>query len=369
MKKMPARVLHLISNLGPGGAQVLLRQIAKHLDRRRFETFICPLRRVKEEIDVGAPLLRLDYRNYDPRKLSAIGRVCKEHKIDLIHAHLHKGVLAGLLVAPKLDIPVIIHEHGPAVRSGPQYALYRFLLKRLWRRASAVIAISRHIGSVLETRIGIAPAAICLLHNAVDFAPFENSPQLRSLARRQLGFDDNDIVLGFAGRLAFVKGADIAIKTLKILSEKSSRYRLLVIGSGPQHKKLQRLADRLGLRGKVRFAGFCAEPAQLMAAADIALVPSRQEPFGLVGLEWMRMKIPVVSSGAGGLGEYMHERQTALIADSNLPRQAADCILELADNRSLCSALIEQAHKITENYHIAPYIEKMQRLYDSLLNK
>jgi len=366
---MAARILHLISNLGPGGAQVLLKQIITHLDPQRFETFVCPLRPVKEEIDVSAPLLRLDYRNYDPRKLHAISRLCKEHKIDLIHAHLHKGVLAGLLIAPKLGIPVIIHEHGPAVRTGPQYTLYRFLLKRLWRRASAVIAISHHIAGVLQTRIGIDPAKICLLPNAVDFAPFENNAQLRSRAREKLGFSDNDIVLGFAGRLVFIKGPDIVIKTLKILSEESDRYRLLILGSGPLRKKLQHLAARLGLQDKVYFAGFHADVAQYLASVDIALVPSRQEPFGLIGLEWMSMKIPVVSSGIEGLGEYMTDERTALIAAPNLPQPTANCVRQLIDSPALRSDLTEHASAAAMNYRIAQYMEKLQQLYGSLLNK
>lgn len=362
------RILHVIGSLQLGGAQVLLKHLAEQQSRRPdCRVLIYPLRQKKIEIPIDAEVAEADFPHYDPRKFFKLMQICRENQIDILHAHLYKPILSCLLAGERLGIPVVVHEHGPIQRRGVQYAAYRTVLKHLGQKAAAIIAISDDISRFLQERIHVAPDKIRLIHNAVDFSAFDRQILDRRQAKQALDIDPGRIVLGFAGRLHPVKGVDIAVKALALLKEKYPGILFLLIGAGGQRKHLENLACREGVAGNVRFLGFQEEMAPLMAAVDAALVPSRQEPFGLVGLEWMRMKVPVVTSGVGGIRDYVTDRRTGLITPRNDPADIAAGVETLLNNPQLNRAIVAEAYEITKAFEIESYTDKICRLYQSLL--
>lgn len=366
-KQMAIRVLHVIGNLGLGGAQVLLKQIVERSDPSRMEHFVYPLREPNQMISIEGRILHMKYPPYDPRKFPAILHLCKKEKIDLLHAHLHKPITGCLLTTYFQKIPVIVHEHGPICRKGIQYALYRFLLRGLWRRATAVIANSGHIANLLHTKIGIEDHRLYTLPNAVDFSAFDAIPSPKQ-ARQQLAIPQEALVLGFAGRLHSVKGADIALRVLQHVRHTHANALLILAGTGPRLADLQTLARTLGIEKSVRFLGFCKSIPPVMAAADIALIPSRQEPFGLVGLEWMRARVPVITSGVEGLKEFITNGQTGLVVPENTPTEYVAAVEKILNSAKEKETLIEQAFEQTRHYEIGPYLETLHTLYRNILS-
>ncbi|MHC5139977.1 MAG: glycosyltransferase, partial [Planctomycetota bacterium] len=208
---MPTRVLHIIGSLRLGGAQVCLKQIVEHNNDPDIEHFVYPLRCKQVDIPIEGNILSNPYRNYDPRKFFDILKVCKKHKIDIIHAHLHKPILGGLLATYFQKTPVIVHEHGPIFRPGIQYAAYRLGLRLLSKRSYAIIANSRATAHELMRRSGVPKSNIHVIYNAVDLKNFQPDPDAREAVRQQFSFSDNDIVIGFVGRLHPVKGVDLLV--------------------------------------------------------------------------------------------------------------------------------------------------------------
>ena len=96
---------------------------------------------------------------------------------------------------------------------------------------------------------------------------------------------------------------------------------LLIAGEGPRRRSLERLACELGVEKNVRFLGFCQNVPQVISSFDIGLVPSRFEPFGMTAIELMRMRIPIVTSGVNGLGEFITNGQTGIIPANNNPTE------------------------------------------------
>ena len=365
---MPIRVLHVISSLISGGAQVSVKYLVENAGTKEVETFVYPLRSKHIDITINGNIIKLPYRNYDPRKFLAILKLCRKHNIDILHAHLYKPIIGSLLATFFCKVRVIIHERGPIFEKGIQYSVYRFLLRLLHHRAAGIIANSRATAELLTKKAKIDPKRIRLLPNAVDFNKFNPQRSCRGRIREMLNARQDDIVLGFVGRLHYAKGVDLLIEAMALLLKKSPRYLLVLLGEGPLHRSLQTLTHQMGIAERVRFLGFRENVAEIMNAFDIAVMPSRQEPFGIVALEAMRTKIPLVCSGVDGLAELVENEVTALVPDDNTPRQICHTIERLADDRALRKLLTDNAYLYSERFSVPNHVKAVQQIYFEILN-
>ncbi len=360
---MPVRVLHIIGSLGLGGAQTSVKYLVENADTENIESFVYPLRPKNIAIPIEGRVLKLHYPNYDPRKFFAILRLCKEHNIDIIHAHLHKPIIAALLATWFCKARVIIHERGPIFRKGFQYSIYRFMLRFLHHRATVIIANSQATAAQLTKKANIEPARIRVIHNAVDFDRFAPNTAFRQQARELLKAGQDDIVIGFAGRLCHVKGPDLLIKAMALLLEKSPKYLLALAGHGPERQNLQTLADSLGICERIRFLGFCDNVNEIMNAFDIAVVPSRQEAFGISLIEFMRTRIPLVCSGVEGMAELVENEVTALVTAENTPAEISRCIERLAGDTVLRKSLADNAYDYCSRFSVSNNVKAIQQVY------
>lgn len=365
---MPIRVLHIISHLKLGGAQICLKQIVENASKDKIEHFIYPLRAKQIDMPIKGNILKFPYPDYDTRKFFEISRICKKHDIDIIHAHLEKPAIAALLAKRLCKLPVIIHEHGSISLPGHNNSFYRFMLKRLWKKADVFISVSKSITEDLVTIAGVDRNKIELIYNCVDDVAFKADLSVRNNIRESLKLSKNDIVLGFAGRLVAQKGLDILIRSMQCLTKKSDQFKLLVAGEGRKRKELERLSRKLHLQEKIRFLGFCENIQEVMCAFDIGLIPSRQEPFGIIALEFMRMKIPIITSGVDGLGEFVEDNVTGLITPNNTPEDICNCILRLVDESQLRKTIIENAYNSSEDFGLKQYTGKIENLYIKLFS-
>lgn len=364
---MPIKVLHVIGSLGCGGAQVALKQIIENMDPHKVEAFIYPLRHKEILVPINGNVIKCPYRNHDPRKFLTILRLCKKYNIDILEAHLTKPIMGCLLASFFQKCKVIVHEHGPVLEKGFQYSFYRLALRVLWRRAVVFVTISNYMAAYVVRKIGIARNEIRVIPNAVSFDVFDPQRFSKKEARQDLGISDQEIVLGFVGRLNHMKGVDLLVKAVPLLLQQSRRYLLLLVGEGPERKSLEMLAQKLHVDNRVRFLGFCEDVPKVMAAFDIGLVPSRKEPFGIVCLELMRMRVPVISSGAGGMAEYITDKQTGLILNENSPVEICRCVQLLSENQQLCSRLVDAAYKHCESFSVEKYVKSYLEIYEELL--
>lgn len=360
---MAIRVLHVIDHLGFGGAEVYVKNLAENIDKNKVESLVCALRTNPDAISINAKLISLKYSRYDPRTIPAVAKLCAEHNIDILHAHLHKSIASCLLASLICKKPLVVHEHGGIVRKGLTFSIYRLLLKLLRHRASTIIANSEAMARELAASAGIDRAGIKVIYNAVDFGTFDPGRFSRRAIRQKLGISDSDFVLGFVGRLNHVKGVDLLIKALSLLLKKSNRYLLLIAGDGPQHRSLESLVKRLAVPEKVRFLGTCRNVAELMAGFDVGVVPSRQEPFGIVVLELMRMKVPVVCSGVEGMAELASNGVTTLVTQQNTPAKIAQCIERLAEDGDLRERLTQAAYNFSERFGLLQHVKLIEQLY------
>lgn len=364
---MAIRILHLIGSLRLGGAQVVVKHIVENASED-VEHFVYPLRPKKIDIPIKGNILSNPYPNYDPRKFFDILKVCKKHNIDIIHAHLHKPILGALLATYFQKTPVIVHEHGPIFRLGIQYAIYRLGLRLLRKRSYAIIANSQATAHELMQRSGVPKSNIHVIYNAVDLDRFQPDPAARKDVRKQFAFSDNDIVIGFVGRLHPVKGVDLLVQAMPSLVQENPHFKLILVGTGHLCSSLKKYVHDNGLDSHVYFAGFQKDTAEIMNAFDLGCMPSRQEPFGIVALEMMSMNIPLVCSTADGLAELAKDHQTALVLRDNTPDEIVSCILELNRSSNLKKQLKVSATSFCQQFSVSDIVRNIETVYKKIIS-
>jgi len=362
---MKIRVLHVIDHLGYGGAPVAVKNIAEKVDSGRIEAIVCSLRTNPEAMPISTRLINLGYHKYNPFSFLAIAKLCREEKIDIIHAHLQKSIMSSLLARFFCTSKIVIHEHGPIFRGDTGF-IYRSFLRVLGSKAAMAIANSQATKAALSRVTGIEEESIPVVSNFIDFAQFDHTLYDRQDARAKLGITANETIIGFVGRLDPCKGVDLLINAAAILCGDNQQYRFVVVGEGAQRQELEKLTHRLGLEDKVIFAGLCKNPAELMVAFDIAVVPSRREAFGIAAVELMRMRIPIIASAVGGLAEVVQDGKTGILLDALNAECIADSIEALARDSTLGRNIADNAEAFSRKFDGREQIEQIMEIYEQL---
>lgn len=359
---MTIRVLHVVDHLGYGGAPLVVKNIVEGMPTDRIESLVCALRPNQRPMGIDAPVLTLNCRKYSPATVRAIARLCGEHRIDIIHAHLQKAFISSLLATYFCSIAVVLHEHGPIFRGGTG-SLYRLSLKLLGRRAGAIIANSQATKTAIEQTLGHGGVPIDVVPNFIDLQRYDPARYDRSSVRKNLGLDDGTFLVGFVGRLDRAKGADLLVEAAAHLGDERTAYRFLLVGDGPERGSLEERVRRLGLEETVRFHGLSENPAEVMTAFDVAVAPSRREAFGIAVLEAMRMKAPVLVSPVGGLPELTQHGTTGLVLAQNTPADIAASLRQLRADEPLRRRLVEAASRQVDALDNRKPIEQIVNIY------
>jgi len=362
---MSIRVLHVIDHLGFGGAPMVVKNIVERLDSDRFETIVCELRTNPKALPMRTELISLMSAKYNPFAFLAIAKLCKERKIDIIHAHLQKSVVSCLIASFFCDAKIIIHEHGPIFRGGTG-CIYRLLLKILGSKATVAIANSQATKAALSKTTALGEKSIFVVGNFIDFARFDPALYHRDKARELLNIAPDRVVVGFVGRLDECKGIDLLIHAAAILSREDQRYHFVIVGEGSQKVKLLSMVQQLGLSGKVIFTGLCEKPEEIVMAFDVAVIPSKREAFGIAAVEFMRMKIPIVASAIGGLVEVVQHDKTGILLDELNAGGIAGSIARVISDDSLRQRLTNEAEVFSMQFDGREQLTQITDIYEKL---
>jgi glycogen(starch) synthase len=241
--------------------------------------------------------------------LAAGEALAQENGYDLIHGHDWLVAPASLALAERLGLPYVttIHatEHGRHqgwVQDQPQAHIHS-VERWMARRADGVIVCSYYMRGHVADIFDIDERRIAVIPNGVDPNDMRPLEDLEAL-RREFAAPHEKLVL-LVGRLVYEKGFQLALDALPGVIERVENVRFLVAGSGTHEGELKAQAERLGLSRNGMFLGWIGDDVlhSLYRIADLCVVPSIYEPFGLVALEAMASGCPCIVADTGGLRE------------------------------------------------------------------
>jgi glycosyltransferase involved in cell wall biosynthesis len=363
---MTIRVLHVIDHLGYGGAPLVVKNVVERMPAGRVESFVLALRPNARAIEIDAEVTTLRSRKYSLAAVGAIARSCRERRIDVVHAHLQKAVVSSLWAAPHLSAALVLHEHGPIFRGGTG-RIYRLCIRLLGSWAATIITNSQAAKVAVQRALAGKDVPVVVVPNFVDLERFDPDRYDRKAVRQKLGYGDDACVVGFVGRLDRAKGPDLLVEAAALLKDGPHEYRFFLVGDGAEREHLADQIGRLGLDEGVTLGGLHENPAEVMSAFDIAVVPSRREAFGIAALELMRMKVPVIVSPVGGLPELVRNGETGIVLDRLTPAAIANAIRMLRADPALRGKLSKAAHGYSSTLDGRKAVEQIVEVYESIV--
>lgn len=301
-------------------------------------------------------------------------RVALKIKYDIIHGHSGGPIsLLGWEVARRQNIPYIFTYHT----LWNQYAHYflhgKVITPKLIERAtrifsnmsSAVIAPSKRVEEELLSYGVTKP--ISVIPSGIDTAAFRGKPNkyLHSL----LSIPTSHSILLFVGRLGKEKTIDFLIKSLVKVQEELPATDLVIIGEGSEHTSLRKLAEKLGVASSVHLTGSMEYDELLKAykSADAFVFSSKTETQGMVILEALASRLPVVTLNRAPLNEVITHRQNGILTDFT-PTSFAQGVVEVLTNPKLKNTLIRNAEKTAKEYSIYNLTGTYLNIYRELVS-
>ena len=323
------KILHVITGINRGGAENHLVELVRHQRASGKAVSVAYLRgggywkaRLEE---LGATVHALGLRFYgDLKPLLKLRQLLKGSKFDLVHAHLPPAELyarMALLGMDRTTLPLVISKHNqePFCNVPGHRALGRWVA----RRADRVIAISDAVREYMAGNgLGIPAGKIQTIYYGIDVAPFASRTQS----------PPRELTIGFVGRIVPQKDIGTLLRGFALFATATVSARLVIVGEGTSMGELQKLADELGISGRVEWAGFREDIAAVMRRFDIFALTSVYEGLGLVLLEAMASGVAVAATRVGAIPEVVVDGETGLLVEAGKPQELAAAFQQLSDN-------------------------------------
>jgi D-inositol-3-phosphate glycosyltransferase len=325
-------------------------------------------------IDAGAPsLAKEDLPETVDRFTDGVAEALAERPVDVIHVNYWLSGVAGHRLKHRLEVPLVSTFHTLArvkAETGDAEPQRRIDAEaEVIGCSDVIVANSVEEVAQLQALYGADPARIEIVAPGVEHAFF--SPGDQRGARRALGLGDHPVLL-FVGRIQPLKGLQVAVGALAALGRPDAE---LVVVGGPSGAEGDRelaavlaLAEQLGVASQLRFVP--PQPHHLLStfyrAADVVLVPSRSESFGLVALEAAACGVPVVAAAVGGLRTLVHHGRTGVLVDQRDPRAFASAVEALLADPSAARRMGAEAARHARGYTWSTAAARLRRIYADL---
>ena len=280
------------------------------------------------------PVLTIQTRGLvDLAAVRTLVRLLRAGEVDIVHAHNGRTALAAALavrLAGRGRCVMTQHflEPNHATQRGPKAALSKLAHGWVTRQMSGIIAISEAARSAMLARREAPPGKITVIPNGIA-APDAGLLAEAAATRRSLGIALDAPLVVCAARLEREKDVASLVEAMSEVRAVVPAARCLIAGDGSRRRTLEEQVQRLGLEDVVRLLGFRPDAPALIAAADLFVLPSLAEPFGLALLEAMALGKPVVATRAGGPLEIVEDGETGLLVPASSPDILAGAIQRL----------------------------------------
>ena len=301
-----------------------------------------------------------------PLGLVRLVRQLRRERLDILHTHLFDPSVVGLVAGTLARTPLrVMTRHYSDYHTRINRPVHVWLDRLATRLSHEVIAVSQHTADHM-IQVEHAPARkIHVVANGIDFDRVRiSSPEAPMRLRRELGLEQGRIVL-MAARLHPEKGYEILLRAMQLLKPRVEGLVLLIAGTGALESHYRLLTRTLGLEGVVRFLGFRRDLPDLMAAADVVVLPSLAEAFGLVLAEAIYLGKPVVATRVGGIPEGVEDGVDGVLVAPGDAAALAEALERVLSDTSLARRVATHGPpKIAARFSFEHMMRDYERIYE-----
>ena len=329
----PLRVMFITTSMPIGGAETLLVNLIRRLDRKRFAPELCCLKELgplgeemAKEVPTASHLLR---HKLDLRVLPRLIRLFKEHKIDaVVTVGAGDKMFWGRLAAWFAGVPVVacaLHSTGWPDSIGR-------LNRLLTPVTDAFIGVASAHGQHLIEREGFPRGKVHVIPNGVDvqrFAPLPDNQRLRT----ELGIPNGAVIVGILAALRPEKNHELFLRSARRVVAEIPEAHFVIIGEGPQRSRLEQLTADLDLTESVKFLGSRSDIPAILSMLDLVVLSSHNEAFPVSILEAMAAAKPVISTRVGSVYEAVVDGKTGYLVEKDDEQAMAARVIDLLQHR------------------------------------
>jgi glycosyltransferase involved in cell wall biosynthesis len=367
------RLAIVIDSLKVGGAQKLVSAFASNAAAHGIVPVIILLREdnapflVDSVRDSGIKLIRLPQASlFSIGRFQQLVRLLKEEQVEIIQTHLTYANILGTLAAHSAGIPVIATLHTIAVPRGWKAKLLQVIENNVLKKyATRILAVGRVV-AVANQRI-FGKRKLDVIQNGI---PKPNFPPLqeRDRLRREITGDGSGSIVITVGRFTRAKGYEDMVEAFRLLQQRTSRPKLVMVGSGTTVDTIKNQIDTLDLNQTIILTGERDDIPSLLALSDVYASSSHREGLPLAVLEAMMAGLPVVATSVGDIPTVVTE-ETGVVVPPHHPELLADALEDLLQNPKKREAMGQAAYRrAMSEYSVDAWMKKHLALYREVLS-
>jgi len=362
-----------------GGSGVVATELGIELSKKghevHFITYSQPVRLDAlssnlhyHEVNVpDYPLFK--YEPYELALSSKLFDVISKYKIDVLHVHYAIPHAYAAYMAKKIlnengyNIPIITTLHGTDITLVGNHPFYKPAVTFSINKSDIVTCVSKSLMEDTREFFGITKE-IKVIPNFIDIDKYDKK---HNLCERNMIADGDEKIIVHVSNFRPLKRIKDVLEIFKKINEKINS-KLIMVGDGPDKKKAKEFLRKHNLKNKVIFLGETNQVDEILCSSDLFLLPSEKESFGLAALEAMALKVPVISSNAGGLKDLNINGNSGYTSDvGDIDSMAQNAIKILTDS-SLEKKYRTQAFENAKKYDIKKVIPLYEKIYNEALN-
>jgi N-acetyl-alpha-D-glucosaminyl L-malate synthase BshA len=362
-----------------GGSGVLATELGKALADKghqvHFITYQQPVRLNEFNANIFYHEVRVttyplfDYPPYETALSSAMVDVITNHQLDLLHVHYAIPHASAAYLAKKIvetqsgrSIPVITTLHGTDITLVGRDKTFAPVVAFSINQSDAITAVSQNLRDETYRTFHIEKE-IKVIYNFVDTRRFHKKA---IDAFRKVIAPNGEKILMHASNFRKVKRVQDIVRIFEIVQKKIP-CKLLFVGDGPERSEAESLCRELGICDDVRFVGKQEQMEEILAVADLFLLTSEYESFGLAALEAMAAGVPVISTNAGGLPEIAIQGETGFLDDVGDIHGMSAHAIKILENEATLKQFKANALAHSKNFDIHRIVPQYEALYNHFL--
>jgi len=366
------KICHLVVADGISGAENHLLKLVPSLNREKYEVHLIvmsPHVQVYEDFLRHCQGVKVIFvplgGKMNPLNLVRLIRLFKRERYDLLHTHNSRADVYGLLAGKMAEVKILmtsIHGYQRYDEINPLFKIRGWILRKFSHR---VITISDALKELIAENEGVDKEKMDTIYYGLEPPGLEEEGKT---VREEFHLDPDTPLLVDVGRLIPVKAHDTLIQALVRVVPSFPNIRLFIVGDGVLKKDLKDLARKLGLEEHVLFTGYRKDVPRFMKVADLFVFPTLGEGFGLVLLEAMAFRKPVVATKVMSVPEIVENGKSGLLVSPRDPEELAEAILQLLKDKKKAKFFGERGFEIlSSKFSIEKMVGETERIYDRLL--